>query len=281
MDFAIAPDTFLRCAWIIILCTFGVGAAALTLVRVRILGLTLNHRQSAEERTAERERIARELHDTLIQSTQALVLTVQMATARVSRDDPLRAMLERALDHADALIAEGRDRIQDLRRPAEAADDLPRFLATVGERLARDGAVKFRASVEGPACALETGALHESHAICREAMMNAFRHADAGSIEVRIVYGRCELQVFVRDDGRGMNTDLLDLQQAHGCWGLKGMYERARMIGAAFDIASWPGKGATVSLKIPARTAYARSRSRFPWTSPWRLSCRGRRAPGV
>jgi signal transduction histidine kinase len=247
------PRTFAQTPWFILLCVGGGGALIGTAFRLRMRQIAARMRQGHDERMRERERIARELHDTLLQSTQGLMLRFQAVANRVLPTDPTRAMLDKALQRADEVLAEGRDRVQDLRIPMEARGDLPRSLAAVGEELALGRDVKFSVIVEGAARTLRPRIVDEAYSIGREALLNAFHHAEASSIELLIVHGGEGLRLRVRDNGCGIDPSILAKGSRAGHWGLKGMRERAQEIGSDLEIRSQPGAGTEVELKIPLR----------------------------
>jgi signal transduction histidine kinase len=223
--------------------------------RLRMRQIAARMRQGHNERMRERERIARELHDTLLQSTQGLMLRFQAVANRVLPTDPTRAMLDKALQRADEVLAEARDRVQDLRIPIEARSDLPRSLTAVGEELALGRDVTFSVIVEGAARKLRPRIVDEAYCIGREALLNAFHHAEASSIELLIAYGDQNLRLRVRDNGCGIDPSILAKGSRAGHWGLKGMRERAQEIGSDLEIRSPPGAGTEVELKVPLRTS--------------------------
>ncbi len=257
LDFVI-PRMFTQTPWFIVLC---VGAAVVFVdlaFRFRMHRLAASMRLRLDERLRERERIARELHDTLLQSTQGLMLRVQAGRNRMLPGDPVREVLDSALQRADEVLAEARDRVQDLRIPLEARADLTQSFKVVGEELALGRAVTFRESTEGEPRNLRSNIMQEAYSIGREALLNAFHHAQASSIELLIVYGKSDLRLRVRDDGRGIDPGVLKDESRAGHWGLKGMRERAREIGAQLEIRSRLGGGTEIELTVPA--AFARSR---------------------
>jgi signal transduction histidine kinase len=268
LDFVI-PPTFVQTRWFIALCVLGAAAALAALIKVRYAQLAARLRLRYEERMAERERIARELHDTLLQGTQGLVLKVQAAANSVAPDEPAHGMLEEALTRADRVMAEGRDRIQDLRIATEPESDLATSLAAVGEELSQGASVQFRALVEGPVRALLPGARDEAYRIGREALLNAFRHAHAKAIEVQAIFSDEDFRLRVRDDGTGMASAAIEAGALPGHWGLPGMRERAQKIGAQLEFWSRPGAGTEIELRIPAKMAYA-GRMRRPGWLPFR-----------
>jgi signal transduction histidine kinase len=208
-----------------------------------------------QERLQERERIARELHDTLLQGIHGLTLKFQAAKDTIPPNEPARALMETALDRADEVIAEGRDRVADLRNH-EPAHDLPRALMRVGEELAEDYPVEFRVVIEGAARKLHPIVGEEAYRIAREALVNAFRHADAKSVEAEVAYDRKQLRVRVRDDGRGIEQNILDAGGRAGHYGLTGMRERARKLRAHVEIWSRAGAGTEIELRVPGSVAY-------------------------
>jgi signal transduction histidine kinase len=181
--------------------------------------------------------------------------------------EPIRLQMEQALERADEVLAEGRDRVQDLRSP-DADCDLTEALAALGAKLAIDQAAHFRSTVEGSPRALHPIVREEAMFIAREALVNAFRHANAHQIEVELSYGEAELRMRIRDDGRGLNVEVQEDGGRTGHWGMVGMRERAKKIRATVTIWSKPGAGTEVDLRVPAHMAYRlRQREPFRW---WR-----------
>ena len=217
-----------------------------------------------EERLAERTRIARELHDTLLQSFQALMLHFQTASDMLPQGAAKEA-LEEALDHADQAILEGRNAIQNLRSSMTVTNDLAEAIAGLGEELGdRDGSpnsAKLRLSVEGRPHELHAVLRDDVYRIAREALRNAFCHAHASKIEAEITYSASLLRLRIRDNGTGIDPNVLNTGRA-GHWGLQGMRERAQQIGAQLEIWSQAGAGTEVDLSIPGSIAYAVSSGR-------------------
>jgi signal transduction histidine kinase len=249
----VATATFLITAWVI--------TAMVTRVR-RLTEAQLTLR--FEERLAERTRIARELHDTLLQSFQALMLHLQVVNDRLPPGTSKEA-LGKVLDRADRAIVEGRDAIQNLRSPA-FTDELVHALTTLGEEFAGareggTGSATFRLSIEGVPRSLHPIVGDDIYRMAREALRNAFRHAQANKIEADITYGKRLLRLRIRDNGKGIDPKLLETGRA-GHWGLPGMRERAQQIGAKLDIWSECGRGTEVELSIPGSIAYEIAPSR-------------------
>jgi signal transduction histidine kinase len=218
-----------------------------------------------EERLAERIRIARELHDTLLQSFQALILHFQ-AVSDLLPPGQAKEALEKVLDRAEQAIVEGRDAIQNLRSSTTATNELAHAMAALGEELAgacdgQRGAPAFHVSIEGIPRDLHPILRDDIYRIAREALGNAFHHAQASNIEAEITYGDRLLRVRIRDDGKGIDRKLLEAGR-DGHWGLAGMRERAQQIGAHLDMWSEVGAGTELELCIPGSIAYAASPGR-------------------
>jgi CheY-like chemotaxis protein len=177
----------------------------------------------------ERERIARELHDTLLQSFQGLTLHFQRARNLLPERAPEAIQtLDKALDGAERAIVEGRDAIHDLRSPAPAAKILAEEITAFGEELvAKDTNAKepaqFRIVVEGPAHALRPNAHIDIFRIAREAMRNAFTHSRGRRIETEIAYTGDLFRLRVRDDGKGIDPDERARAERTEHWGLRGI----------------------------------------------------------
>jgi len=219
-----------------------------------------------EERLAERERIARDLHDTLLQSIQGLILKFSALTMRISPEDATRHEMEKTLIQASEVVDEGRDRIQNLRVTASRGD-LPAALQRVAEEMSPGSEISFKMLVEGDTRELHPMVLEESYYLGRQALMNAFRHSEARQIEVQIIYHPRQLHLCVYDDGRGIEPAILEKRCRENHWGLPGMQERAKKIGAELKLWSRPGNGTAVELTMPGSTAYraSREKSRSSW----------------
>jgi signal transduction histidine kinase len=213
----------------------------------RILELRL------EERVSERTRIARALHDTLLQSFQGLMLQLQVVDNLLP---PGRAKekFEQTLERADQAIAEGRDAVSDLRSSA-TANDLSEAVRTLCNELATPDSAAFELTVEGPSRNLHPIIRDEVYRISREALRNAFSHARAQHIEAELIYAERVFRIRIRDDGKGIEPALLE-EGRPGHYGLPGMRERARQIGAEFTIWSGVGTGTEIEVSIPGSIAY-------------------------
>ncbi|UXB38623.1 histidine kinase [Stenotrophomonas maltophilia] len=260
--FRIAP-TFMQTLWFKLLCTAAVLALLVLAVRIRSGQLAALFRARLQERNGERERIARDLHDTLLQGSQGLILRLHAISQSAQTPEPVRSQLESAMQLAERNLAEGRERVNALREAPFAGRDLASALADVHAEYAGHGINPLRLTVEGATPPLQADAAEEVFLIGREAIRNALRHANASAIEVELSYGtRCFL-LHVRDDGVGITHE----NAGHGHWGLQGMRERAQRLGAELQLWTRPGLGTEVALAVPARRLYQRRRSRWHW--PW------------
>ena len=255
LAFSIAPKFYRRPLFIVL-----AGALLLVILRRLYLG---NMRRAAErlrtrleERHTERERIARELHDTLLQGVQGLILQVQaVADSLPSAQLRAREQLENALDRAEQMIAEGRDRVRDLRDARHTDRGLPQALLDLDRQFQHTGTA-YRIELTGSAVPLHPVVQDELYQIAREAVANAFRHAQARHVRVELNYSARQFELRVSDDGQGLASESLAHITASGHWGLQGMHERARKIDATLNILSAPGRGCDIYLSLPADLAY-------------------------
>ena len=231
--------------------------------RLRMYQIGREFNAQLEGRVDERLRVARELHDTLLQSVQALMIRMQTARNLVAkgRVEGLE-MLDGALDLGERAIGEGREAIQNMRSSTEIPNDLARAMQAVGDELAPGGSAKFRVVVQGTPRDLHPILRDEAYGIAREAVRNAFRHAKAALIEVEITYGD-RLLLRIRDDGTGIDPAVLNHGRP-GHYGVPGMRERAARIGGKLAVWSAPGTGTEIELSIPGSRAYAGFTRRKP-----------------
>jgi signal transduction histidine kinase len=216
-------------------------------------------------RLEERERIARELHDTVLQSAHGLILQFQSVASQLPRQDPMRRSLEVALDHAGELLGEARARVREL-RTSKPCSDICRDLRREGSRFSLASRIDFRFVVKGTARLLLQGTAGEICAIAREALSNAFRHSYAKTITAEVFFKRTCLVVRISDDGRGCSVDTGAQCQKGSHFGIQGMRERARLIGAQIIFSSCDGRGTKIELATPATRAYATARRVEKWT---------------
>ncbi len=261
----VIPPSFWQTAWFYALCVLAAGALLWSMWTLRLRQLAARMAGELDARLQERERIARELHDTLLQSTQGLILNFQGLALQLPTASPMREKMEKTLDRADLILGEARERVLDLRSSGAPDLALPEAIAQAATALAIDDAVVFATLVEGTPRPLVRAVLVETTRIVREALANAFAHAQATAIEAQILYGATTLRIRIRDNGRGIGADVLAAGARPGHWGLVGMRERARRMGAQLDLWSRAGAGTEVELSVPAAIAYLRERRATPW----------------
>jgi signal transduction histidine kinase len=220
-----------------------------------------------EAQISERLHISRDLHDTLMQGVQGITLSFHALAEQLPKDATLRKKMMAALDRAEEVIAEGRDRIGALRFEGHSQRSIRNDIIAIGEQNNADEAIDFKGVVKGKETALRSIVLEEMSSICREALNNAFRHADARTIEVILSFGSPQFSVVVRDDGSGIDKEVVNSGAATGHWGIIGMRERATRLGARFEVRNatklQPNPGTELEIQLPARAAYLRAPKRI------------------
>ncbi|MCE4539700.1 histidine kinase [Pelomonas sp. P7] len=265
LDFSIAP-AFYQTTW------FGLTVVALLAglawsgfqlwLHMRIRRLHRQFEATLEARVDERTRIARDLHDTLLQHFHGLLLQFQAAMNLLpDRPRESRQVLAKAIDRAAEAITEGRDTVHGLRISTLETNSLAEALRALAADLAGENGPAATAHVEvrGTPRDLHPLVRDEAFRIAGEALRNAFHHADARRIDVEIRYDARQLVLQVRDDGQGIAPEMLRAGGKEGHFGLSGMHERAGLVGGELSVRSEPGKGTEVRLNVPGSQAYSRS----------------------
>ena len=248
--------------WFLAVCAVVFLAMLSMAYRFRIREVQHEFNMRLEGRVEERTRIARELHDTLLQSFQGLMFSFQAARNLLpERTDEAIQTLDQAIDEGDEAIAEGRDAIQGLRANLAQESNLEHTLTAAGKELAKSSSAEgeppaFQVTVEGARQPLSPLLQDEVYRIAREILRNAFHHAHASRIEAEIAYDRKFLRLRIRDNGKGIDRTVLAEGARQGHWGLPGVRERAKRIGAHLELWSEPGAGTEAELTVPARIAY-------------------------
>jgi signal transduction histidine kinase len=245
-----------------------VACALLGVIVLACLRRAARHYEFRLRQLAERERVATGLHDTLLQSMQGMILRFQGVSHRLPEASPERATIEAILDQADDVLAEGRHQILALRMPVVYGDNLSQALAAVGQSLQENFNTPFRMVLTARPAPVNGDCGEQIYSIVREALYNAFQHAQAGHIELELVYG-CEFfSLYVRDDGRGI--DHAPAPGERGYRGLAGMRERAERMGGGIEVLSQPERGTEVILKVPGELCYQTPRrGRWPRLAAW------------
>jgi signal transduction histidine kinase/ligand-binding sensor domain-containing protein len=227
-------------------------------LRLRQVSARLSDRHRAQ--LAERERIARDLHDTLLQGLLSASLQLAVANDQIAPDATAKPLVERTFQLLRQMIDEARDAVRGLRIQPSDPNDLERAFSQIPLDLAADKHIEYRLTVEGTPRSLHPLIQDDVYRIGREALANAFRHSHASIIELVLDYARDGLHLVIRDNGCGMDPEVLRSGRA-GHWGLSGMRERSGKIGARLSIMSAVGAGTEVDLIMPAIAAYEPSTS--------------------
>jgi signal transduction histidine kinase/ligand-binding sensor domain-containing protein len=241
------------------------ASAVLAFVRSRMHRLTRQMNLRFEERLAERTRIAQELHDTLLQGFLSASMQLHVAADRLPEDSAAKQALNKVLQLMTRVIAEGRSALQDLRSssPAQALN-LEHAFSHIQQELDVDRGVSFRVVVEGKPRSLHPVLRDEVYRIGREALVNAFRHSRATSVEVELEYAENRFRVLVRDNGCGIDPGVIQSGRK-GHWGLPGMRERAERIGSSLRVWSGATAGTEVELSVPGHVAFTSAVRRRSW----------------
>jgi signal transduction histidine kinase/ligand-binding sensor domain-containing protein len=268
LDFSVAP-AYYQTIWFRSVCVIAFLGLLAALYELRLRQVARQFNMRLEERVNERIRIARDLHDTLLQSFQGVLLKFHAVTYLLpDRAAEAQKNLEAVIEQARAAITEGRDAVQGLRSSALVTNDLAGAITALGEELAAcqtdQNSPDCRVHVEGAARNLAPILCDEVYRIAGEALRNAFRHAHATRIEVEIRYDRRQFRVRVRDNGKGIDSKILGGDGRAGHYGLPGMHERAKLVGGRLAVWSEVDSGTELELTIPASVAYAKSAAGSP-----------------
>jgi len=266
LDFSVAP-AYYQTTWFRALCAAAFLALLWALYQFRLHQLKQRFNAGLEARVNERTRIARELHDSLLQGFQGLMFRLQAVRDLLpGRASEAMQALDIALERGDKAIAEGRDTVSDLREPIMGDSDIAQALTALGKELAAqsgNGLVPcVRVLLEGKQRELNPMLRDEIYRIAREALRNAFLHARAQKIEAEITYSDSEFLLHVRDDGGGIDPEVANQGARAGHWGLPGMRERAKSFGGKLEVWSEHGAGTEIKLRVPGAIAYGKSEPR-------------------
>jgi signal transduction histidine kinase/ligand-binding sensor domain-containing protein len=267
LEFSVAP-AYYQTNWFRSLCVAAVLMLLWAAYQLRVRQLHHEFNMTLEARVGERTRIARDLHDTLLQSFHGILLHLQTISNELPGGQTKRK-LDRAIDQAAQAIVEGRDAVQGLRTSTIEGNDLALAIRTLGEELSGKASgprrPHFGVQVEGTPRNLHPIVRDEVYRIAGEALRNAFRHADAQRIEAEIHYDDRELRVRVRDDGKGIDPQHLSDEGREGHFGLRGMRERSKLIGGKLTVWSELDSGTELEFGIPGEHAYAPVEQRRSW----------------
>jgi signal transduction histidine kinase len=249
-----------RTDWFLAICAVVFLAVLWVAYQLHLRRLHYQFEMRLEARVGERTRIARDLHDTLLQSFHGLLLQLETVSVLLPESEA-KTKLDSTIQHAADAIAEGRDAVQGLRVSTVECSDLAQAISTLGKELAttsnNDRSAAFVLTVEGKPRDLHPIVRDNIYKISAEALRNAFRHALAERVEVEIRYDNEQFRLRVRDDGKGIDPAILSGQRNKGHYGLYGMRQRATLIGGNLAVWSEVGAGTEVELRVPSNIAFA------------------------
>lgn len=265
LEFAIAP-TFYQTNW------FKAVVAALALLLFwqfflwRLRAMRRQYELVIEQRLAERERIARDLHDTLLQGMQGTLMQVGAWSKDKSLSTQQRENASAIEQRMRNALIEGRDAIRMLRQTDPRDMDLASAILTTGKEESSVSTTKFSLHVEGQPRTIRPDVFDEIITIVRESILNAFHHAEAEWVVVIVNFTSHALEISVSDNGIGFTEQRVEESQQEGHWGIAGMRERAEKLGGRLIIGTTAPHGTRVTLAIPRRAVYATAAaSRAGW----------------
>jgi signal transduction histidine kinase/ligand-binding sensor domain-containing protein len=244
IDFVKNPY-FYRTLWFIAFCTLLVALLSIFAYQVRMK--QIHDRFNAV--LAERTRLAREMHDTLIQGCVSISALLEAVSSGEVVDSESKAhMIDYAAMQIRATVDEARQAVWNLRAEERASADLGTSLQRMAERIGREHGVEMVCRLRGNPFAISLPATHELMMVAREAVFNAILHGHAQQIIAELVYTDESISLIVKDDGQGFDTSKA-FSEEH--FGLRGMKERIHQFKGKFEITSTPHQGTCVRLEIP------------------------------
>ncbi len=247
--FYLRPGFLLPLSGALLLLLFWISSAYIHREKVAL-------RTRLEERFQERERIARELHDTLLQSVQGMMLSFQAVADSLPRESAARHSMERALDRAEQVIAEGRDRITGLRGEIAPVEDLVVAFQALHLEVGATDSAAYSVDNMGKPLPLRNEVREAFYQVGREAVCNALRHAQASRVTVTFTYAADIFEMHVADDGVGIDPLYQRMRGRPEHGGMRGMYERAHRIEATLAFVSNARSGTSIRLSLPGTLAY-------------------------
>jgi signal transduction histidine kinase len=249
IDFRIQP-TFYQTNLFTWSCVLAVGALLWVSYRVRLRHVAAQIALRFEERQAERTRISRELHDTLLQNIAGFALQLGGLSKTVMAPDSAKQRLLDLRREAEQWLREARDSVLDLRSPISEKQDFLEALRVVGQQLTAGKQVRFQIAISGTAGDASVKVRENLLRIVQEATRNAIQHGGASHIDVRISYLSPDgIRLEISDDGCGF--DLHEASHKLGHFGLATMRERAERIGADLKLITAAGRGAEIQVVVP------------------------------
>lgn len=260
LSFRVLPTWYQSWWFTALICAVAAGTLVLA-YRLRVRQLQHAYSVRLEERTSERTRIARELHDTLLQNFQGLMFRFQ-AVREMLPMHPAEAIpvLDTALLRGEQAIDEARSAVSDLRSSENVERDFSAGLAGIVAEVVhiskQDTLPSCKIDLHGRIREIPPTVLYELYQVAREALCNAYMHARAAHVSLEVRYGMDSLRVTIADDGAGFDASLITSQRRPGHFGIQGMMERIERLGGALELNSQPHEGTRVVLSVPAIVAY-------------------------
>jgi ligand-binding sensor domain-containing protein/signal transduction histidine kinase len=244
---------FYRRPWFVALCVLLLAALILGIYRIRLWQIRMRFEAVLDERG----RLAREMHDTVIQGCASVSALIEALASLLKREDPLtQNLIEHARMQLRTTIDEAREAVWNLRRNKAAENSFATALEGMAEQIAGEFGIPVTCELTGKPFVLNQFATHELLMMVREALYNAAHHAKPGRIEIRASFARDDLTLEVRDDGSGFDPSALRAHRDHH-YGLMGMRERVQSVGGRFNLVSAAGKGTEVQIQIPRKISVA------------------------
>jgi ligand-binding sensor domain-containing protein/signal transduction histidine kinase len=255
LDIFIEP-VFWQTWWFLVLCSVAISAALWAAYVARVRQVTTLVQLRNQDRLSEREDIARDLHDTFFQAVQSLFLRIHTTSRQLPEENPTRQALDGVLDESDRVMKEGREMFLDIPNKQLLEQDFGELIAGYCADFATAYPIEYRVQIDGQPHRLDPLVSSALGKIAREAIYNAFRHSKASAIEVELVYGKGDMQLRVRDNGKGFEPTSLQADSGHLHLGLQNMRKRAEKLDAGFRVWSRLGIGTEVEVTLAAQRAY-------------------------
>lgn len=239
---------FYSTLWFLGCCAIALLGLVFAIYRLRLRQMRMRFHAVSEERT----RLAREMHDTIIQGCVGVSSLLEAALGVEASEEPLRQqLLSYATDQVRATIETARDAVWALRHGSSLATDAGGLCENLARQFQSDSGIPIKCCVVGDAFKLGESATHELMMTVKEALTNAVAHGNPKKINIDVCFTQQFLRVDVQDDGRGFDTNVVLSQNGH--YGILGMQERILLAGGNLSIESDPAKGTIVHITLPRK----------------------------
>lgn len=241
--------------WFAIVCTLFTVTFAVGIYQVRLWQVKMRFQAVLDERG----RLAREMHDTVIQGCTSISALLEAVASQGEPADPLaHDLMEHAREQARVTTNEARETVRNWRQNKPAESMLVPALQHLADKISKESGISVACEAEGKPFVLNQFATHELMMMAREAIYNAVFHADPANIVMKVIFADNYVSLGVKDDGAGFDLSILSSQdELH--YGLLGMKERARALGGTFSLDTEIGKGTELQIQIPRRASAAQS----------------------